>query len=314
MTLFSICILFDIKQANSHRGLSEVIILDIREIQAIDVHSHFGEWNYKTGYGDHFALYNGDVDYLLQNMKSAGIGFSINSHLYSFFPRGGGDSFKGNQMGLSIIEKNPNLYLWAVVNPLQPETFAQAKEVLEHERCLGIKVHPEEHRYPLKTYGEALYEFAAKHHAVIEGHSGEEWSLPEDYNEFANHFPEVTTIASHLGCGFDGDFRHQIRAIQNNVHHNLFTDTSSAKSINCNILEIAVSEIGSDRILFGTDSGCYFSPSQRARVDHARISDADKENILFRNTLGIFPQLKKRHDEINEKTDGYHCGKKDRDD
>jgi len=52
--------------------------------------------------------------------------------------------------------------MWAVVDPMQPETYAQAKELLQHEKCLGIKVHPEEHRYPLKTYGAELYEFAAK--------------------------------------------------------------------------------------------------------------------------------------------------------
>ena len=274
--------------------------MNIPEIKAIDVHSHFGDWNYSIAPKDQFAFYEGDTDYLLQNMKYANIGFSINSHLYSFFPRGKGDSFLANQQGLAIIEKNPELYLWAVVNPLQPETYAQAKELLEHERCLGIKVHPEEHRYPLKAYGAELYEFAAKNSAVIEGHSGEAWSLPEDYGDFANHYPEVTTIASHLGCGFDGDFRHQIRAIQGNLHHNLFTDTSSAKSINCNILEIAVSEIGSERILFGTDSGCYFSPSQRARVDYARIGDEDKRNILYRNALGIFPQLEKAYAKLSK--------------
>ncbi len=276
--------------------------MDIEKIKAIDVHSHFGEWNTNITPKEKYVLCEGDVGYLLQNMSFANIACSINSHLYGLLPRGLGDAFLGNQMGLSIIEKNPSLYLWAVVNPLQPETFAQSKDLLEHERCLGIKVHPEEHRYPLKTYGASLYEFAAKNHTVIEGHSGEAWSLPEDYGDFANHYPEVTTIASHLGCGYDGDFRHQIRAIQNNLHHNLFTDTSSAKSINCNILEIAVSEIGSDRILFGTDSGCYFSPSQRARVDHARISAEDKENILFRNALRILPQMEKRYNEIKRKS------------
>jgi predicted TIM-barrel fold metal-dependent hydrolase len=44
-----------------------------------------------------------------------------------------------------------------------------------------------------------------------------------------------------------------------------------------------VSEVGSDRIVFGTDTPLYFSPMQRARIDYADISDADRANIL-RNT------------------------------
>ena len=36
-------------------------------------------------------------------------------------------------------------------------------------------------------------------------------------------------------------------------------------------------------MVFGTDTPLYFSPMQRARVDYADISDADRANIL-RNT------------------------------
>ena len=71
-------------------------------------------------------------------------------------------------------------------------------------------------------------------------------------------------------------------------------------SINCNIIEIAVIEIGSEKILFGTDSGCYFSPSQRARVDYARISDQDKKNILYQNGLNLFPQLEKAYRDLSK--------------
>ena len=267
----------------------------ITAIKAIDVHSHFGEWDITTAPVKEFPLFETDVDYLLQNMEYANIGISINSHMHSFIPRKRGNSFLCNQLCFAIVDKHPNLYMWAVVNPLQPETYAQAAEFLKEEKCLGIKIHPEEHCYPIKQHGGEIYEFAAKHHAVIETHSGEQWSMPEDFCDFANLYPEVKTIVSHLGCGWDGNFRHQILAIQNNIHHNLFTDTSSAKSINCNLIEIAVAEIGSEKILFGTDSSCYFSPCQRARIDYARISDQDKKNILYQNSLRLFPQLEKSY-------------------
>ena len=53
-----------------------------------------------------------------------------------------------------------------------------------------------------------------------------------------------------------------------------------------------MSEVGSDRIVFGTDTPLNFSSMQRARIDYAEISDADRANIL-RNTaaaiLGLEP-------------------------
>ena len=52
----------------------------------------------------------------------------------------------------------------------------------------------------------------------------------------------------------------------------------------------AVEEVGSDRILFGTDTPLYFSPMQRARIDYAQISDADRANIL-RNTAASILNL-----------------------
>ena len=273
--------------------------LKVNEIKAIDFHSHFGTWNTQKAAADAFPLINGEEAFLNENMAYAKISISINSHIYGILPRGGGDALTGNRLGIEAALKIPGVYLWAVVNPLQPESFSQAAELLKMEKCFGIKVHPEEHRYPIKEHGAAIYEFAAKHHAVIDTHSGEEWSKPEDFCEFANRYPEVITIVSHLGCGFDRNFRHQIHAIQSNTQNNLFTDTSSMQSVNCRLIEIAVSEIGSEKILFGTDSGFYFSPSQRARIDYARIGIEDKLNILYQNGLRIFPQLEKPYLELS---------------
>ena len=95
-------------------------------------------------------------------------------------------------------------------------------------------------------------------------------------------------IAAHLGSSPDGDPEHHIRAIRNCRSGNLYTDTSSAMSILAGLLEYAVSQIGSEHIFFGTDSGLYFSPGQRARVDEAEIPDSSKHNILRGNAERVF--------------------------
>lgn len=264
----------------------------IRQIPAIDVHSHFGANNCEPGsfYSEQFE--DGRLKSLQRNMGFANIAVSVNSHMFTMMPRGKGDAVRGNEMIIREAEHAKGIYFWAVVNPLQPESYAQAADMLQHPKVLGIKVHPEEHLYPIREHGEAIYQFAAKHNAVIITHSGEANSLPEDFCVFANRYPETKTITSHLGCGFDGSMEHQIRAIEMNEHDNLFTDTSSSRSIMHRLIEFAVERIGSEKILFGTDSTCYFSPSQRARIDFADISETDKCNILYRNALRHFPFLK----------------------
>lgn len=264
---------------------------EIRAVPAIDFHSHYGPMRCAGSYYPG-AIENTSAEHLLRSMSLANIAVSVNSHNYALLTRGNGDVLRGNEMLMESVDAMKGVYGWAVVNPLVPESLAQAREMLRHPKILGIKVHPEEHVYPIREYGEKIYEFAADAGCPIITHSGEANSMPEDFCVFANRYPTVKTICSHLGCGWDGSFEHQLIAIEQNTADNLYTDTSSAKSVMANLLEYAVKRIGSERILFGTDNGYYFSPSQRIRVDGADLSDDDKLNILYRNALRIFPFLK----------------------
>ncbi len=105
--------------------------------------------------------------------------------------------------------------------------------------------------------------------------------------KFANDYPEMRLILAHLGCGWDGDLTHQVRAIQQSRHGNVFVDTSSARSITPNLIEWAVREIGAERILYGTDTPLYFAPVQRARIDHADLSEHDRRLILRDNAIRL---------------------------
>ncbi len=169
---------------------------------------------------------------------------------------------------------------WVVVNPLLPEIFNQAAEMLQAPSCVGIKIHPEEHGYHITEHGGRLFAFAAEHNAVVLTHSGEKNSMPTDFVPFANDFPNITLILAHLGFSWEGYPDQQVKAIESCRHGNIFTDTSSAMSLTPNLLEWAVGKITADRILYGTDTPVYFAPMQRARIDFADISEKDKRKIL----------------------------------
>ncbi len=256
-------------------------------IRAIDVHAHIGRF---AGAATDLLndLHSGDADMVLDRARAAGVEATFVSPLEALMPRGGGDPLGGNAELAGKISAYPGLYQWVVVDPLTPRTFAQAAEILSSPRCVGIKIHPEEHRYPITEHGEDIFAFAAEHGAVIQSHSGEANSLPIDFVPFANEYPATVLIVSHFGYSTDDDLSRQVRAVEAARHRNIYTDTSSSKSINRGLIEWAVGEIGSDRIFFGTDSPLYDAPMHRGRIDHADISDEDRNRILRGNALRVF--------------------------
>jgi len=259
------------------------------KIQAIDVHAHFGKYLGKSELVNKFM--SADVNMVVQRARLAHTLLTIVSPLEALLPRLNGDPVSGNVNAARVVAETDGLLQWVVVDPTRPQTYEQAEQMLKQPKCVGIKIHPEEHGYLIAEHGRAIFEFAVKHCAIVQSHSGEEKSLPEDFVKLANDFPEVTLIISHLGCGWDDDMTHQVRAIQNSKQGNLFTDTSSAKSITSNLIEWAVGEIGAEHILYGTDSPLYFAPMQRARIDNADISDQNKRLILHDNAARLFGLL-----------------------
>ena len=256
-------------------------------IQAIDVHGHVG--TYKGALSPLLdRLMSGGPDVILRRARLAHTRLTIVSGLAALLPRRRSNAVAGNPYTVWLVEGVKGLAFWVVVDPLKPATYAQAKRLLKHPQCMGIKIHPVEHGYPIRQYGRKLFAFAEQHGAVMISHSGEPSCMPADFMTLADAFPRVKFIMAHLGFGLDGDVTHQVRAIQQCRHGNLYSDTSSGREVTSNLLEWAVSEIGADRILFGTDTPLYYSPMFRARIDLADLSLAAKRKILCGNAEKLF--------------------------
>ena len=264
-------------------------ILPSTQVPAIDVHGHYGIWRSSDStraLADSFA--SGDAHTVVARARDANTCLTIVSPLLALVPRGHGQVVAGNEEASQVVAATEDLRQWAVVSPLEPRSFEQAAEVLQLPQCAGIKIHPEEHQYPIIEHGRALFEFAAEHRAIVSTHSGEENSLPSDYVPLANDFPEVMLILAHLGCGWDEDPTHQVRAVQASIHGNVFIDTSSAKSLSPKLIEWAVKEIGAERLLHGTDTPLHCAAMHRARIDHADLSLHKKQLILRDNAVRLF--------------------------
>jgi len=263
--------------------------MNVCEIEAIDVHAHYGTYHRE---GDNWELANrfmsSGPDVVVERARMANTCLTIVSPFRALMPRLHGDPVGGNEEAERVVTEYPELRQWVVIDPLCPETYIQAERILQQPTCAGIKIHPEEHGYPIKEHGRTIFQFAAKHQAIMLTHTGGENSLPEEFVPFADDFPEVRLILAHIGCTIDNDLGHQVRAVQQSKHGNMFADTSSAQSILPGLIEWAVKEIGPERILYGSDTPVYFAPMHRTRINQAEIDDADKKRILRDNAVTLF--------------------------
>jgi len=257
-------------------------------IPAIDVHGHYGR-NFRDGVADFVNDFmTADAAEVARRAALNNIEWTIVSPLEALMPRFKGDAVAGNRSAARDVAATPGLLQYVVIDPRKPETYEQADEMLRQPRCVGIKIHPEEHGYPVAEFGRPMFEFAAERRAVVLSHTSEQNSLASDLVVFANEFPEMKLLLAHIGCGWDGDPTHQVRAIQASTQGNVYADTSSARSITPNLIEWAVSEVGAERVLFGTDTPLYHTSMQRIRIDHAGISEREKRMILRDNAIQLF--------------------------
>lgn len=112
-------------------------------------------------------------------------------------------------------------------------------------------------------------------------------SSPQDVVELSRRHPGVKLICGHAG----GDWERGIRVVRSSPDVYLEIAGSDPTS---GFVEMAVRELGADRILFGSDiSGRSFS-SQIAKVTGAAIPDAAKRLILRENLRGLLLPLLKR--------------------
>ncbi|MBI3877854.1 MAG: amidohydrolase family protein [Verrucomicrobia bacterium] len=113
-------------------------------------------------------------------------------------------------------------------------------------------------------------------------------STPFDLAELAARHPTVPIICGHTG----GDWERGIRAIR--AHKNLYADLAGSDPV-AGYTEMAVRELGADRIIYGTDAGGRSFASQLSKVFGANVPDAAKELILAGNLKRLMlPILKEK--------------------
>lgn len=264
--------------------------MKITDLKAIDAHAHYGAYWRDDGNPLTLAFMSASAEKVVERGNACGVEWSLVSPFSGLFPRNRADAVGGNIAAFGEVPLVRGLLQMVIVNPLQPKTYEQAREMLKAPWCVGIKIHPEEHGYKIADHGEELFSFFEEVQAPVMTHSGCPNSLPAAFVPFANNHPGARILLAHLGNGAgDRDMPDlQVRAVQAARHGNLSIDTSSGRSLLPGIIEFAVREVGAEKLLFGSDTPIYHVAVYRMRIEAAEISDDAKRLILRENALKFF--------------------------
>ncbi len=160
----------------------------------------------------------------------------------------------------------------------------------ELDRCVelglsGVKIHPDIQRVDIND--KRLFEL----YSAIEGklplylHMGDgrpqyRYSAPDKLAHILNEFPRLTVVAAHLG-----GYRSWNEAVPLLAHReNVYFDTSSALwAMSVERANEIISQLGTDRIMFGTDYPVKNTDEEVRRVLSLDLTDDQLEDIFWNN-------------------------------
>ncbi len=250
--------------------------LPLDEVHIIDVHGHVGPWR-------SFYIPDTTEEGTLRIMDRIGIDRAV-----IFSNAGmGSDHVLGNRIVADYIESHPDRFIPLVFpNPRYPD---EARSEVEHY-CgklgwRGIKIHPTGNQYPADGPNYTpLWEYAEAHGLPVVCHSWDNVLCnARVFERIAKRFPGVNIVLYH---SIKPDFAGAAELARK--YGNLFLELTDVAPHN-GLIEWLVSEVGSERILYGSDLGGWFSPLHGiGPVLYATISEADKRKILGENAVRVF--------------------------
>jgi predicted TIM-barrel fold metal-dependent hydrolase len=253
--------------------------IPLTDVLVIDEHCHMGagNWNY---------IPDGSAGALVAEMDNLGIDIACVCHSAALAP----DFRWGNDRVIEAMREYPGRFAgYCTINPHYPEDI-----VGEMERCFlnegmkGIKLHPWAHERTLahKNY-RPVFEFAETMECFVMVHTYSQEEI-SNMDRLASEYPTAVFIMAHTG----GEIPQVEIAIDViNRHENIYTDIAVSESREGNV-EWLTREIGSKKLLFGTDMPFMDPRATFSRVAMAEISEDEKRDIFGLNMRKLLSRRK----------------------
>ncbi|MCX7824507.1 MAG: amidohydrolase family protein [Verrucomicrobiae bacterium] len=249
----------------------------------LDAHCHLG-------CSPQFRCPDASVETILKVMDRLGIERAVCAHqamLYGEWELGFRESVEAHE------KSGGRLLLYTVFDPTQPQSLSLVERCLDTRGFVGIKIHPSIHGcFADDDRYEIVWQLAARRNVPILTHSwdiseqnpAQKFSFPDRFERYAASYPDVALILGHAGGRYRG---HIAAASLAKRHANVFVDLSG--DCYClGLVEYLVAQIGSEKVLFGSDLTWIDPRTQLGMVLDADIPAGAKENILYLNAKRVF--------------------------
>ncbi|WP_255171496.1 amidohydrolase family protein [Natrononativus amylolyticus] len=188
------------------------------------------------------------------------------------------------------VEEYPDLfYGWARANPKWGEEgVAEFRRAVEEDGLIGLKLYAQVYLDDprVEPFAEAAVEMDVPILSHVSQRNEPFESLEaESYSEhvvgLAEKFPDLKLLSAHIGGG--GHWEHRIKNIQD--YDNVYLDTSGSVCDHGS-LEMAAEYLGTDRLVFGTDT--WFLPGV-GKLRGADLTPEEKADIAY-NFENLIPE------------------------
>jgi predicted TIM-barrel fold metal-dependent hydrolase len=239
-------------------------------VRVIDAHAHLGPYF-------NFYIPRPDAATMVLMMDQLG----VEKACISSIPACGADVPRGNEMTAAAARAYPDRFIgYASVDPHHPERVRPELERAFDELGLPmIKLHPTIVEYPIPGPAyEPVWRFASERRTIVLSHTwtGTSTCAPKLFAPLAQEYPDIAFILGHSG-GTPAGYVEAIEIAQ--VHPNIYLDLCRSE-MSAHWVERIVTEVGPDRVLWGTDFPFLDPRYLVGRLACARLSDKVKRQVF----------------------------------
>jgi len=237
----------------------------------IDVHCHMGYF-----YGVHMPYSTPEI--MAKRMEIAGIKLILFCHHYTLF-----EPEKGNTYNIEAVKKYPEKFkAYCGINPHYPDVIKKDLRNFNKYRNIyaGFKLLPDYHKVPLSDEKyRPVFEFADENKLIILSHTwgGSIYDGADEVEKILKKYKDFTFI---LGHSIHGQWKKAIEIVKN--YENVYLELCAVMDER-GIIEKFLEEIGTDRILFGTDFPWFSHHYYIGALIGSGIGESDIRKILFEN-------------------------------
>lgn len=231
-----------------------------------DVHAHLG----KTSSGE-----DNSIDFMVEDLKKFGITKVGISSLSGTITKDQNDLVHQAMLKYPDIVKG-----YAFINPKAPDVYDELDRCLGSFQMDGVKFHPWKHGYYADNCPQidGVLNMIESYGVHIQVHVGTSpLCTPFAWIEYAKKHPKLRVLLTHMGCrefGFS-----TIEAIRDIP--NIWVETSCQMERE-NLIK-AAKELGSKRIVFGTDWPYKPTNVEIEKIGLMGFNESELEDIFYKN-------------------------------